>query len=160
MIFHPPSAWTARRLGFPCLILVPDHAPEAKVNALRRYGAEVRRITLDDWWRIMSTGVLPGYDGFFLHGVFDQRVMAGYGAIGLELLEQVPNLDAVVIPFGGGAMTCGIAAAPSSNENRQRIRLDAARRAKSVGSGLRSRDGRSMCSRLFASRQATARRCA
>jgi threonine dehydratase len=104
-------AWFARRLGFPCLILVPDHAPEAKVNALRRYGAEVRRITLDDWWRIMSTGVLPGYDGFFLHGVFDQRVMAGYGAIGLELLEQVPNLDAVVIPFGGGAMTCGIAAA-------------------------------------------------
>lgn len=104
-------AWFARRKGFPCLILVPEHAPESKVNALRRYGAEVRRITLHEWWKTMSTGVLPGYGGFFLHGVFDRRVMAGYGTIGLELLEAAPRLDAVVIPFGGGAMTCGIAAA-------------------------------------------------
>jgi threonine dehydratase len=104
-------AWFARRKGFPCLILVPEHAPESKLNALRRYGAEIRRITLDEWWKIMCTGVLPGYGGFFLHGVFDRRVMAGHGTIGLELLEEAPRLDAVIVPFGGGAMTCGIAAA-------------------------------------------------
>lgn len=114
-------AWFARKMGFPCLILVPNHAPEAKVNALRGYGAEIKKITLDEWWTIMSTGVLPGYEGLFLHGVFDRRIMAGHGTIGLDILDDLPDVDAIVIPFGGGAMTCGIAAAVKQRKPHIRI---------------------------------------
>lgn len=103
--------WYARRMGIPCRVLVPEHAPDTKVLALRRYGAQVRRIPLDEWWHIMSTGELAGDDGLFIHGVFNRELMAGHGTIALEILAALPDVDSVVIPFGGGALTCGIAAA-------------------------------------------------
>lgn len=104
-------AWMAKKLGFPCLTLVPDHAPAAKISALKRYGAEVKTVNLNTWWSIMVSGILPDFDGLFIHGVFNPQVMAGHGTIGLEIVQQNPAIESVIIPFGGGAMTCGIAAA-------------------------------------------------
>jgi threonine dehydratase len=114
-------AWIAGRMGIPCRVLVPAHAPAAKVAALGRLGAEVERISQEAWWSAMVSGELPGERGYFLHGVFDANIMTGHGTIGVDLLDAIPDLDAVVVPFGGGAMLCGIAAVLKARNPRIRI---------------------------------------
>ena len=103
-------AWTARELGVPATIVVPDHAPEAKLAAIERLGGRVLKIPYDAWWDVIVTSHLDGLDGLFVHPVQDPAVMAGNGTIGLEILEDLPDPDAVVIPYGGG-LTTGIASA-------------------------------------------------
>jgi threonine dehydratase len=104
-------AWVARELGLPATIAVPEHAPQAKVDAIERLGGRVLRVPYDDWWQAIVTGRLDGRDGLFVHPVQDPAVMAGNGTIGLEILEDLPDPDAVVIPVGGGGLTVGIASA-------------------------------------------------
>jgi threonine dehydratase len=104
-------AWVARELGLPATILVPETAPEAKVAAIGRLGGTVRKLPYDDWWQTIVTGVAEGVDGLFVHPVQDPAVIAGNGTIGLEILADLPDPDAVVIPYGGGGLTCGIATA-------------------------------------------------
>ena len=104
-------AWTARELGVPATIVVPEHAPEAKLSAIKRLGGQVRKLPYDDWWNVIVTSHLDGTDGLFVHPVQDPGVMAGNGTIGLEILEDLPDPDAVVIPYGGGGLTTGIASA-------------------------------------------------
>ncbi len=104
-------AWTARELGVPATIVVPDHAPEAKLAAIKRLGGRVLKIPYDAWWEVIVTSHLDGLDGLFVHPVQDPAVMAGNGTIGLEILEDLPDPDAVVIPYGGGGLTTGIASA-------------------------------------------------
>jgi len=104
-------AWIARELGVPATIVVPEHAPEAKLAAVARLGGTVQRLPYDDWWRAIETGRAEGIEGLFIHPVADPRVMAGNGTIGLEILEDLPVPDAVVIPYGGGGLTVGIASA-------------------------------------------------
>jgi threonine dehydratase len=104
-------AWTARALGVPATIVVPEHAPEAKLSAIRRLGGQVRKLPYDDWWNVIITGQVDGADGLFVHPVQDAGVMAGNGTIGLEILDDLPDADAVVIPYGGGGLTVGIASA-------------------------------------------------
>ena len=104
-------AWAARELGVPATIVVPEHAPEAKLSAIKRLGGQVRKLPYDDWWNVIVTSHLDGADGLFVHPVQDPGVMAGNGTIGLEILEDLPDPDAVVIPYGGGGLTTGIASA-------------------------------------------------
>jgi threonine dehydratase len=104
-------AFMARELGLPAKIVVPEHAPQAKLGAVERLGGEVVRVSYDQWWATIVSGRVEGSDGLFIHPVQDDHVMAGNGTIGLELLEQLSDLDAVVIPFGGGGLTVGIASA-------------------------------------------------
>jgi threonine dehydratase len=104
-------AWAARELGVPATIAVPEHAPEAKLAAIKRLGGQVRKLPYDDWWNVIVTSHLDGTDGLFVHPVQDRAVMAGNGTIGLEILEDLPDPDAVVIPYGGGGLTTGIASA-------------------------------------------------
>jgi threonine dehydratase len=104
-------AWTARELGVPATIAVPDHAPEAKTAAIERLGGRVLKITYDEWWNAIVSGRLDGVDGLFVHPVQDPGVIAGNGTIGLEILEDLPDPDTVVIPYGGGGLTTGIASA-------------------------------------------------
>jgi len=104
-------AWTARELGVPATIAVPDHAPEAKIAAIERLGGRVMKITYDDWWNAIVASRVDGVDGLFVHPVQDPGVMAGNGTIGLEILEDLPDPDAIVIPYGGGGLTTGIASA-------------------------------------------------
>ena len=107
-------AWTARELGVPATIVVPDHAPEAKLAAIERLGGRVLKVPYDAWWDVIVTSHLDGLDGLFVHPVQDPAVMAGNGTIGLEILEDLPDPDAVVIPYGGGGLTTGIASAVKS----------------------------------------------
>jgi len=104
-------AWAARELGVPATIVVPEHAPEAKLTAIQRLGGQVRKLPYDDWWNVIITSRLDGTEGLFVHPVQDPGVMAGNGTIGLEILEDLPSPDAVVIPYGGGGLTVGIASA-------------------------------------------------
>jgi threonine dehydratase len=104
-------AWAARELGIPATIAVPEHAPEAKLAAIERLGGRVLKLPYDDWWNTIITSHIDGVDGLFVHPVQDPGVMAGNGTIGLEILEDLPDPDAVVIPYGGGGLTAGIASA-------------------------------------------------
>jgi threonine dehydratase len=104
-------AWAARELGVPATIAVPEHAPEAKLAAIERLGGRVLKLPYDDWWNTIITSHIDGVDGLFVHPVQDPGVMAGNGTIGLEILEDLPDPDAVVIPYGGGGLTAGIASA-------------------------------------------------
>ena len=104
-------AWTARELGVPATIAVPEHAPQAKLTAIERLGGQVLRLPYDDWWNVIVTSRVDGVEGLFVHPVQDPGVMAGNGTIGLEILDDLPDPDAVVIPYGGGGLTAGIASA-------------------------------------------------
>jgi threonine dehydratase len=104
-------AWNARRRGIPCTVVVPDHAPETKLAAVRRLGGTILKVPFDEWWQILLTGKYDRCKGLFIHPVSDPAVMAGNGTIGLEILEDLPDVDAVVIPYGGGGLSCGIASA-------------------------------------------------
>jgi threonine dehydratase len=104
-------AWVARELGVTATIAVPEHAPAAKLSAIERLGGRVVKLPYDDWWQAIVTSRVEGVDGLFVHPVQDEAVMAGNGTIGLEILEDLPDPDAVVIPYGGGGLTVGIASA-------------------------------------------------
>jgi threonine dehydratase len=104
-------AWAARALGVSATIAVPEHAPEAKLSAIMRLGGQVLKLPYDDWWNVIVTSHVDGVEGLFVHPVQDAGVMAGNGTIGLEILEDLPDPDAIVIPYGGGGLTVGIASA-------------------------------------------------
>lgn len=104
-------AWCARRLGVPCTVIAPATAPETKINAIERLGGRVIKVSFDEWWRAFEERSYPGVDGVFIHAFDDAYVMAGNGTIALEVVEDLPDVDAVVIPWGGGGLTCGIASA-------------------------------------------------
>ncbi len=104
-------AWNARRLGIPCTVIVPDHAPETKLAAITRLGATYIKVPFDVWWNVVVTHHYEGQEGFFIHPVSDPAVMAGNGTIGLEILEDLPDVDTVLVPYGGGGLSSGIATA-------------------------------------------------
>ena len=104
-------SYVARERGVPATIVVPEHAPQTKVDAIERYGGRVIKVPYDEWWQTMVDGSYPGVAGLFVHPVADDRVMAGNGTIGLELLEQLEGFDTVVVPYGGGGLVTGIASA-------------------------------------------------
>jgi len=91
---------------------VPESAPAAKLDAIARLGAEAVKVPFDVWWQVMTDhGYGPLLDRFFVHPFADPRVMAGNGTIGLEILEDLPDVDAVIVPYGGGGLISGIASA-------------------------------------------------
>ncbi len=102
-------AWIARQLNIPCTVVAPDTAPEVKLKAIERLGGRVIKVTFAEWWQAFEQRAHPGVAGTFIHAFDDSYVMAGNGTIGLEILEDLPDPDAVVIPWGGGGLTCGIA---------------------------------------------------
>jgi threonine dehydratase len=105
-------AWNARRLGVRCTVVVPDGAPRVKLEAIRRLGAETISLPFDDWWNVMGTHrYAPLEPAHFIHPSSDVDVMAGNGTVGLEILEDLPDVNSVLVPFGGGGLACGIATA-------------------------------------------------
>jgi threonine dehydratase len=104
-------AWNAKRLGIPCTVVVPDHAPESKLGAVRRLSGNIIKVPFDEWWQILMTGEYDKCKGLFVHPVSNHNVVAGNGTIGLEILEDLPDVDTILIPYGGGGLSCGIASA-------------------------------------------------
>jgi len=102
-------AWYARQLGVACTVVVPKGAPETKIAAIERLGARIVSAPYDDWLQIFRSRSYEGMKGLFIDDFSDPAVLAGHGTIGLEILEQLPDVEAVVIPYGGGGLSCGIA---------------------------------------------------
>jgi len=117
-------AWRARDLGVPCTVVAPETAPETKIKAIERLGGRVIKVPFEEWWGCFERRAYEGVDAHFVHAFDDLDVMAGNGTIALEILEDLPDVDAVVIPWGGGGLACGIAAA--MRELRPQCRLYAA----------------------------------
>jgi threonine dehydratase len=107
-------AWNARMLNIPCTVIVPDHAPQTKLDAITRLGAKFIKIPFNEWWEVIMTRQFAGINGLFIHPVADPNVIAGNGTIGLEILEDLPEVDAVIVPYGGGGLISGIATAIKS----------------------------------------------
>jgi threonine dehydratase len=104
-------AWLAHRHGLPCTVVVPDDAPAAKLEPIARLGARIVRVPWDEWWQTLVERGHPDLEGVFIHPFADRAVLAGNGTIGLEIVEELPEVDAVVVPFGGGGLSSGIACA-------------------------------------------------
>jgi threonine dehydratase len=108
-------AWMARELGVPATIVVPDNASMTKLAAVERLGGRIVRVSWEQWWAAVDADderdLGEGVEGFYVHPVQDPPVMAGNGTIGLELAEDLDDFDAVLIPWGGGGLTTGIASA-------------------------------------------------
>jgi threonine dehydratase len=104
-------AWAAREAGVPARVIVPADAPRAKLDRVEALGAEIVPVTYEEWWQAMVDRGREGVDGLFVAPAAEEAVMAGNGTIGLELAEDAPEFDTVVIPWGGGGLTTGIASA-------------------------------------------------
>lgn len=104
-------AWGARAHGVPCTVITPEAAPATKLEAIEQLGGRVIKVPFDEWWDTFERRSYPGVEGTFIHAFDDLNVMAGNGTIALEILEDLPDVEAVIIPWGGGGLTCGIAAA-------------------------------------------------
>jgi threonine dehydratase len=114
-------AWSARQLGIPCTVVAPETAPATKVKAIERLGGRVIRVPFEDWWKAFEERSFPGVEATFIHAFDDLNVMAGNGTIALEIMEDLPDVDAVLIPWGGGGLTCGIAAAMRALNSKCKI---------------------------------------
>src|SRR5438046_6222220 len=99
-------AWQARQNKIPCTVIVPDNAPETKLEAIRRFGAKIIEVSFDEVWKVVVTHHYPPLDGsVFIHPFSDPRMIAGNGTIGMEILEDIPELGSVVVRFGCGGLT-------------------------------------------------------
>jgi threonine dehydratase len=104
-------AFAARKAGARCSVMVMDTAPETKIHAIERLGAAIVRASYDECWRTVETHGSDRMTGHFIHPFDDDRFIAGNGTVGLEILEDLPDADAIIAPLGGGGLLSGIAAA-------------------------------------------------
>ncbi len=105
------AAWCARARGVPCTVIAPDTAPATKLRAIERLGGKVFLEPFDRWWQAFEQRAYPGVEATFLHAFDDPFVMAGNGTIGLEILDDLADVDAIVVPWGGGGLFSGIGSA-------------------------------------------------
>ena len=114
-------AWAAREAGVSATIIAPDHAPRVKLEAIERLGGRVVSVPFERWWEVMVDGRFEGHEELFVHPVRDPLVMAGNGTVGLEIIDELREPDAVVVPVGGGGLLSGIASAVKAASPRTRI---------------------------------------
>ncbi len=101
-------ALAARKAGASCSVMVMDTAPVTKLDAIRRLGATIVPATYDECWRTVEEHRSDRMIGYFVHPFDDDRFIAGNATCGLEILEDLPDVDAVIAPLGGGGLTAGI----------------------------------------------------
>jgi threonine dehydratase len=107
-------ALAARLAGVRCSVMVMDSAPDTKIRALERLGAAIVRAPYDECWRTVVEHRSDRMTGYFVHPFDDDRFIAGNGTLGLEIFEDLPDVEAIVAPLGGGGLLAGIAAAAAS----------------------------------------------
>jgi threonine dehydratase len=104
-------AWHARRAGIPCTAIVPEDAPPVKLDAIADLGARIIQVSFSEYQSIQIHCQRPDLEGTLIHPFADPQVMAGNGTIGMEILEDLPDVEAILVPYGGGGLSVGIAAA-------------------------------------------------
>ena len=103
-------AFAARRAGAPCSVMVMDTAPQTKIDSIERLGARIVRVTYDEAWKTVEQHQSDRMQGTFVHPFDDDLFIAGNGTAGLEILEDLPDVDAVIAPLGGGGLLAGVGA--------------------------------------------------
>ncbi len=104
-------AWAAKALGVPMAAYMYSGAPQTKIDGVRRLGGDVRFISMETWWRYIIDAERPDLAELMINPVTDQAVLDGNGSIGMEIVEDLPDVDVVLTPYGGGSMTTGAASA-------------------------------------------------
>ena len=104
-------AFAARQAGARCSVMVMDTAPDTKIRAIERLGATIVRATYDECWKTVEAHGSDRMTGFFVHPFDDDRFIAGNATAGVEILEELPDVAAIVAPLGGGGLLAGLAAA-------------------------------------------------
>jgi threonine dehydratase len=103
--------FAARKAGARCSVMVMDTAPATKIRAIERLGVSIVRATYDECWRTVESHGSDRMTGHFIHPFDDDRFIAGNATLALEILEDLPDVDAIVAPLGGGGLLAGIATA-------------------------------------------------
>jgi threonine dehydratase len=103
-------AWSAGKLGLKATAIMPDGAPKSKIDATSSYGAQIEFIPRDQMFMAMQDGRFSDRPGF-VHPFADPRVAAGNGTVGLEILDDLSDVESVIVPVGGGGLLLGIATA-------------------------------------------------
>jgi threonine dehydratase len=116
-------AWYAKKLKVHCTVLVPDDAPDVKVQAIQNLGANIVKVPFAEYQSVQKEGSHSAMKGLLIHPFADEAVMAGNGTVGLEILEDLPDVDVILVPYGGGGLSCGIASAMA---NQPRVKVEAA----------------------------------
>jgi threonine dehydratase len=114
-------ALAAKKAGVPCRVLTMNTAPAAKLDAIRRLGAQIVQTSYDECWKALGARAHPGMTGAFVHPFEDDEFLAGNASAGLEILEDLPDVDSVVAGFGGGGLSCGIAAALKERRSKAKV---------------------------------------
>ncbi len=114
-------ALAAKLAGIPCSVMVMDTAPETKLRAIERLGAAIVKASYDECWRTVEQHGSSRMRGRFVHPFDDDDFISGNGTIGLEILEDVPDVDAVVAPLGGGGLLTGIGVAVKAMRPEARV---------------------------------------
>jgi threonine dehydratase len=104
-------AFAARKAGTRCSVMVMDTAPATKLRAIERLGASIVPASYDECWATVEQHRSDRMRGHFVHPFDDDQFIAGNGTAGLEILEDLPDVDAIVAPLGGGGLLSGIASA-------------------------------------------------
>jgi len=130
-------AWHAKGEGIRCAAIVPDNAPQTKLDAIRRYGAEIVQMSWDEVWQVANKRQYPPLaDRTFIHPFADPRMIAGNGTAGLEILEDLSDVDAIIVPFGGGGLFAGIASAVKARKGEVRMFASEVRTAAPLSESL------------------------
>ncbi len=114
-------AWAARYFGLKCVCVVADVSPDAKLDAIRDMGADIVKVPWLEVLEICRVHRRDGMDGLFLHPFSDPKVMAGNATVGLEIVEDLPDVDAVLVPYGGGGFAISVASAVKALRPEARV---------------------------------------
>jgi threonine dehydratase len=132
-------ALAARHAGARCAVMVVDTAPAAKLDAIRRLGAEIVTATYDECWTTVETHRSARMRGRFVHPFDSDTFIAGNGTLGLEILDDVPDVDVVVGAVGGGGLLSGVASAIRARKPGTRIIAAEPETAAPLHTSLRNR---------------------
>jgi threonine dehydratase len=101
-------AYAARQAGVPCTVVAIETAPEAKKDRMRRLGAKLIEVSYHRAWQTLEDRAYPGVEGTFVHPFDDHNFIAGHATMGFEILEDLPNTQAVIAGIGGGGLITGV----------------------------------------------------
>jgi threonine dehydratase len=104
-------AYAARQAGVPCTVVVIETAPESKIERMRALAAKLILVPYDVAWKALDERSFPGVEGTFVHPFDDYNFIAGHATMGLEILEDAPDTQAVIASIGGGGLITGVGSA-------------------------------------------------
>lgn len=104
-------AYAARKFGIPCTVVAIETAPQTKLDRMRALGATIVPVSYDDAWKAAESHEFPGLDSTFVHPFDNHDFIAGHATMGLEILEDAPDVRTVIAAIGGGGLITGVGSA-------------------------------------------------